>query len=112
MNKNIDSYKKFIDAAVSIKEAAPASWIVKGAYPDIPVNEYRNKVVASFTNEQREEIAKMIQEAKESGIHDLLALISDTSDVRYKGVDLPKEPFGTDLYYDFVARSEGDSWPE
>ena len=112
MSKYIDSYKEFIDAAVSIKEAAPASWILKGSYPDMPANEYRNKVVASFTNEQRQEISKMIQEAKESGIHDLLALISDTSEVRYKGVNLPKEPFGTELYFDFVARSQGDSWPE
>ncbi len=112
MNRKIDSYKEFIDTAVSIKEAAPATWIIKGAYPDVPANEYRNKVIASFTTEQRQEIAKMIQEAKDSGVHDLLALISDTAEVRYKGVDLPKEPFDTELYFDFAARSEGDSWPE
>ena len=112
MSNNIKSYKDFIDAAVSIKKAAPAEWVLKGSYPDTPANKKRNEVISSLTHKQRQEVAEMIQDAKESGIHDILAMISDTSDIRFRGVELPKEPFGTELYFDFVARSEGDSWPD
>jgi hypothetical protein len=68
--------------------------------------------LASLTEAQRNEIALIVQEAKESGIHDLLSLLNESSALKYKGVELPQEPFGTELHFDFVARAEGDQWPE
>jgi hypothetical protein len=112
MSNELEKYKEFIDVVVSIKEAATSAWVRNGTYPNTKENEHRNKVLSSLSQTQREEIAKVIQEAKESGIHDLLAFLNQESAITYKGTNLPKEPFGTELNYDFVARSEGDEWPE
>ena len=112
MNIKLDSYKSFIDDIVVIKKSIKSTWVLKGSYPDVPDNKKRNDILATLSEEQRIEIAKMIQESNESGIHDLLALLNDNAEIEYKGVRLPKEPFDTELYYDFVARSEGDEWPK
>ena len=97
---------------VSIKESAVSQWVLNGSFPENEKNLERNEVLASLTQTQRLEIAKMVQEAKESGIHDLLVLLNDSSTISYQGYLLPREPFGTELNFDFVARSEGDQWPE
>lgn len=59
----------------------------------------------------------MIQGAKESGIHDTLAYLNEQMvfghiEITQNGVKLPVEPFDTELHFDWVARSEGDEWPE
>jgi len=112
MSIKLESYKSFIDDIVAIKESVKSTWVLKGTYPDVPDNQNRNNILATLSEEQRIEIAKMIQESNESGMHDLLALLNDNAEIEYKGVKLPKEPFDTELHYDFVARSEGDSWPK
>ena len=112
MSIKLDSYKSFIDDIVGIKKSVKSTWVLKGSYPDVPDNKKRNDILATLSEEQRIEIAKMIQESNESGIHDLLALLNNNAEIEYKGVRLPKEPFDTELYYDFVARSEGDEWPK
>lgn len=112
MSESVGKYKEFIDELVSLKESMPSEWVLRGRYPDVPENSYRNEVLGSLSEEQRAEVAKMIQEAKSSGIHDLLALMNDKCSLIYQGVKLPGEPFGTELNYDFVARSEGDEWPQ
>ncbi|QSX38316.1 DUF6547 family protein [Shewanella sedimentimangrovi] len=112
MNKKLEKYKEFIDEVVSLKGAATSKWVARGLYPETKENEYRNEVLSSLSAAQREEIAKIVQEAKESGMHDLLAFLNQECSVTYQGTELPYEPFGTELNYDFVARSEGDKWPQ
>jgi len=112
MNTKLEAYKSFIDDVVNIKESVASSWVNKGSYPDVPKNKKRNEILVSFSEEQRTEIAKIIQESNESGIHDLLALLNDNAAIEYRGVKLPKEPFDTELNFDFIARSEGDAWPK
>ena len=112
MSIEIEAYKSFIDDVVAIKESVKSTWVSNGSYPDVPANKKRNEVLSSLSKEQRIEMAKIVQEANESGVHDLLALINDNAAIEYKGVKLPKEPFDTELHFDFVARSEGDSWPK
>ena len=111
MSDELAAYKRFIDDVVSIKDAATSTWVARGAYPETKQNEHRNRVLSSLSASQREEIAAIVQEAKESGIHDLLALLNHECTVTYQGTELPSEPFGTELNYDFVARSAGDEWP-
>jgi hypothetical protein len=112
MSIEVELYKLFIDDVVKIKDSVKSTWVLKSAYPDVPDNKKRNEILASLSEEQRIEIAKIIQESHESGIHDLLALINDSATLEYKGVKLPKEPFNTELNFDFIARSEGDLWPK
>lgn len=112
MSKKLETYKEFIDEVVSLKKAATSKWVARGSYPEIKENEYRNEVLSSLSEAQREEIAKIVQEAKESGMHDLLAFLNQECSVVYQGTELPSEPFGTELNFDFVARCEGDKWPQ
>jgi hypothetical protein len=46
-------------------------------------------------------------------MHDVLVFLTDGEYhlVRH-GTELAWEPFGTEMYFDFVARSAGDEWPE
>ncbi len=112
MSTQLESYKSFIDDVVRIKKSTISTWVEKGSFPEVSDNLKRNEILSTLTNEQRTELAKIIQESNESGIHDLLALLNDNASIEYKGVKLPKEPFDTELNFDFVARSEGDSWPK
>ncbi len=112
MSTELESYKSFIDDVVEIKKSAMSTWVEKGSFSEVPDNIRRNEILSTLSNEQRTELAKIIQESNESGIHDLLVLLNDNASIEYKGVKLPKEPFDTELNFDFVARSEGDSWPK
>jgi len=111
MTDKLEFYKRFIDEVVSIKHSVKSDWIKKGSYPDTAENKNRNKILASLTSEQLEEISKIVQEANESGIHDLLAFLNQSCEIKFNNTALPLEPFGTELHFDFVVRSCGDDWP-
>ena len=111
MSSELQSYKSFIDDVVSIKKDVKSDWILNGSFPNLPESKETNNVLVDLTEEQRNAIAALVQNAKESGIHDLLALLNDKAEIEYEGCRLPKEPFGTELNFDFVARCEGDEWP-
>lgn len=112
MSEELEAYKEFIDKVVSIRDAATSKWVARGSYPETKQNQYRNEVLSSLSEAQREEVANIVQEAKESGIHDLLALLNQECSIACQGIALPAEPFGTELSYDFVARLEADKWPQ
>ncbi|ABK49611.1 conserved hypothetical protein [Shewanella sp. ANA-3] len=117
MSRDVEEYKSFVDALVGIKSAAAAQWVTGKGFPDVPGNEHINQFLASLTPQQKEILASMIQGAKESGIHDTLAYLNEQMvfghiEITQNGVKLPVEPFDTELHFDWVARSEGDEWPE
>ena len=89
MSKKLETYKEFIDEVVSLKEAATSKWVARGSYPETKENEYRNEVLSSLSEAQREEIAKIVQEAKESGMHDLLAFLSQSAQLPIKARNCP-----------------------
>lgn len=116
MSRNIEEYKSFIDALVGIKSSAAAQWVTGKDFPDAPGNEQINQLLSSLTSKQKEILASMLQGAKESGIHDTLVYLNEQMSfgnivITKNGVNLPVEPFGTELHFDWVARSEGDEWP-
>jgi len=58
----------------------------------------------------------MIQQARDGGIHDTLVYLSEQVDLDNlklikDDVELAVEPYGTTMYWDWIARSEGDEWP-
>ena len=70
-----------------------------------------------FTHEQRQVMAEMIQQEHEGAIGSVLAYLTDkiySEGLRiYKnGVPLAIEPYDTEMYYDWVCRCHGSSWPE
>lgn len=117
MSRDLEEYKSFVDSLVGIKESAIAQWVQRGGFPQVPGNEQANQLLSSLTDAQRAVLASIIQSAKESGIHDALALlneqmVSGAIEITQNGVRLPVEPFGTELHYDWVARCERDAWPK
>src|SRR5262245_15172686 len=113
-----DDYKEFIEALVGIRPAVLARWVLeKSAWPDLPENKAINAFVAKLTDAQREILATLLQQARDGGIHDTLAYLNDEINLEglrivRNGRELPVEPFGTEMYYDWTCRREGDPWPK
>jgi hypothetical protein len=114
---SLDEYKLMIDQLVDRSSSAKAEWVKKGLFPEIPENDSINRVLSSFTSEQKNAIAALINDAKSSGIHDTLAYFSELQSlsnlkISINKCELPIEPFGSELNFDYVARHSGDEWPE
>ena len=113
---SLEEYKSFIDDLVKVSHSVVADWVVENGFPDAKENQIKNEFVKSLTPYQKEVLSTLILEAKESGVHDTLAYLSEqqsNNDLTIiKGNQpLPVEPFGTEMNYDFVARIEEDEWP-
>jgi hypothetical protein len=114
----LDDYKAFVEALVRIRPDVAARWVrERRAWPDLPENKSINAFVEKLTDAQREVLATLLQHARDSGIHDTLAYLNDEINLAglrivRKGRELPVEPFGTELSYDWTCRREGDPWPE
>ena len=114
----LDDYKAFIDALAGIRPDVSASWVQEGrAWPDLPENRAKNGFVSKLTKPQRKVLAQMLQHARDGGIHDTLAYLNDEINLKKlrlvrNGREMPVEPFGTELYYDWTCRREGDPWPK
>lgn len=114
----LDDYKEFIEALVGIRPAVLARWVrEKRAWPDLPENTAINIFVTELTDAHREILATLLQHARDGGIHDTLAYLNDEINLAglrivRNGRELPVEPFGTELYYDWTCRREGDPWPQ
>jgi hypothetical protein len=110
----LEEYKALVDALVATSSAPDATWARNGSYPDIPDNREINALLASLTAAQRDTIARMIQEAKVGGIHDAVVVLLDDGGYRLSrdGVEVPYQPFGTESHFDYIARLNGQEWPE
>jgi hypothetical protein len=114
----LDDYKAFIEALVGIRPDVSAAWVrEKRRWPDLPENKAINAFVGKLTDAQREVLAALLQEARDGGIHDTLVYLTDEINLAglrivRNGRELPVEPFGTELYYDWTCRRDGDAWPK
>lgn len=114
----LDFYKRFIDALVEIRPDVSAMWLRdKRPWPDLPENQAINAFVSNLSDDHRTILGDLLQDARDGGIHDTLAYLNDQINlggVRLvcEGTELPVEPFGTELYYDWTCRREGDPWPD
>jgi hypothetical protein len=117
MSSALDDYKALIDGLVAIRPCVVARRVSeRRAWPDLPENAVVNEFVASLRDEQRGVLSRLLQESREGGIHDALAFLNEAINCRgyrlvREGRELPVEPFGTELHYDWVCRREGDAWP-
>jgi len=134
MSEELARYKAFIDTLVDRKESVEArrlrtNWRAPLLTPDELAREQRrgngdaseatqqrfqryNALVESMTPEQREFVSDLLQQEREGGMHDVLAVLTDGRyHLSQDGVQLAFEPFGTESYFDFVARAAGDAWP-
>lgn len=116
----LDDYKEFIDALVHIRPCVSARWVREKRRwpisPAFPENRAINRFLDKLTDSQREVLAVLLQEARDGGIHDVLAYLTDEINLGRlrlvrNGRDVPVEPFGTELSYDWTCRREGQNWP-
>lgn len=73
-------------------------------------------LIAELKPEQREAIAQLLTLVREGGIHDSLVALSERMEMQgfrliEAGVELPFEPHGTEINFDWVARCAGEGWP-
>jgi uncharacterized protein DUF6547 len=119
MSTPLDEYKTFIDALVKLRPSVSARRVQEGVWHrEPPPDQVKfNKLLSELSPGQREIVAEIAQGARDSGIHDVLVYLTDQINLRglrlvRNGVEFPVEPFGTEMYYDWVCRREGDEWPE
>jgi hypothetical protein len=117
MNSPIDAYHDFVDALVARRECVLAKrvqtawrWPAESSFAKF------NSLVEGLSQAQRDLLAALLQEARDGGIHDVLAEVSERANLKGFGLVqdgelLPMEPHGTEIYFDWVARCAGEAWP-
>ncbi len=94
------------------KNGVLGKWICENRYPDNEENREINELLNSFSSEQREVLAKLVQEARMGGIHDVLAYMIEKMDCEGLVLSRNEEVLLYDefesMHYDFVCRCEGD----
>ena len=116
MKTAIQLYKDFIDSVVKRRKGVEGRWITAGGWPDTPANQKINALLALLSPDQREVMAKLVQEARDGGFHDALVVLNEAVAnglrLSQEGEEFAIEPFGTEMYYDWTCRCEGDPWPD
>ncbi|HEY1014651.1 MAG TPA: DUF6547 family protein [Herpetosiphonaceae bacterium] len=76
-----------------------------------------NALMAQLSDEQREAVAALVQQSHENGVFQTLSYLNDEMNLAglrlvRDGVELAVEPYGTELYWDWLARKDGAAWPD
>ena len=114
----LDLWKSFVDSFAHLHDGSHHSWVAeRGAYPDIDENKEVNALLQTLPPEQRKIIARMLIEARYGGVHDALVVLNDRMAINKGayiegGVQMEFQPYGSELYYDYVCRKEGEEWPD
>lgn len=108
--EEFEAYETFIDGLVARRQAALSHWVKERGWPQLPENARFNQLLDELTPEQKDVVAEMIQQGRDSGIHDTLVNLEAYTIISPEGIELAKRPYGFTRYYDFVRRREGDPW--
>lgn len=117
MNAPLAAYQEFIDALVERRECVIAERFERShPWPEGAALARFNSLLDSLTHEQRDGFAQLLRLAREGGIHDVLVVLSELQNLKglrfsQGEVEWPHEPYGTEMFFDWVARKEGQEWP-
>lgn len=112
------NYQHIIDALVKPAHSIKAEKISnRQSLPETTTNAGFNDLLQSLSEAQRGMLAQLLQQERQSAIHDALVVLSELmnlDELRFSvnGRELEHEPYGTELYFDWVARVAGDPWPD
>lgn len=118
MSDSLTSYKKFIDGMVDVaKGPSPLAAALREGRPlfVLPSPEERtfNQLANELSAEQKAVLADLLEKERANTVHGVLAFMTWRKyHLSQEGVELDEEPFGTENFYDFVCRLDGDSWPD
>jgi hypothetical protein len=110
-------WQSFVDELVSRREGVEGLWIKEKGWPDLPENQEINQLLSRLTPQEKDVLAGIAQQARDGGIHDTLVVLDERMNlnglrISQDGVEMAVEPYGTELFWDWVARCAGDEWPE
>jgi hypothetical protein len=119
MDRALLLYRQLVDSLVELRPAVAANRARSGVWhrePPDAQQERFNQLLASLSEEQCTSLAEMLQIVRDGGIHDTLAFLNDHINLRdlrlvYPDSQLPVEPYGTEMHYDWTARVAGHPWP-
>ena len=73
-------------------------------------------IFGELSAQEKDLLVELLQEARDGGIHDTLVVLHEEmangARLVKDGVEMAFEPYGTEIYFDWVARKEGDKWPD
>lgn len=112
---HVTEYMDFVDELASMANCVTGQRVRSGepVFTGTTDNDRFNQVLSRLGAEERVVIADLLDLSRSSGIHDTLSLIeSGEYQLSHRGIKLAHQPFGTELFFDFIARKEGDPWPD
>jgi len=120
MGTSLDLYKNFIDNIVEQRDCIYSRRVrEKLLWPSTADDNLikQNNINESLNEENREVVSQMLQDSRDSGIHDVLVYLNEQMllnglRIVVDGTELPVEPFGTEMFYDWVARCDSGTWPD
>src|SRR5690349_11723165 len=112
MNSQLAVYKSFIDGLVERRTGVRGRWVKGKGWPDLPENRDINGLLSRLTPQEKEVVAKIAQQGRDDGIHDTLVFLNEQINLNglrivQNGVEMAIEPYGTELFWDWVARCAG-----
>ena len=119
MPKSLDAYKELIDVIAGISNDDIQAIRIENdeRWPDTASLASTNTFIEKLSSDERALLVRMLTHSRHGGIHDTLVRLNEMIDhnglrlVR-GGSELPVEPFGTKLSYDWECRRNGDEWPD
>jgi hypothetical protein len=110
-------YQGLVDGLVQRREGVITRWITEKGWPDLDENRPINELLARLSKSDREVISAIAREARDDGIHDTLVYLQEQMDLEglrliKEGKELPVSPYDTGIFWDWLARADGDPWPE
>ena len=118
VNLALATYHELVDGLVARRECILANRVASGAaWPSSSALAKFNTLIAALGPEHRELVSQLLTLAREGGIHDSLVVLSERMKIQglrlvEAGTELPFEPHGTEIYFDWVARCGGEGWPD
>ena len=118
MNESgLQLYKDIVDGLADLHEGVHRVWVMERGYPDTDDNKEINELLKILTPQQKQILAKMMEDSRSGGIHDTLVYLNDRMAIdglrfTQDGVEVAHQPFDTELHYDWTCRRMGDDWPD
>ena len=111
-------YQFFIDTMVKVsKGCITANRIKKKHY--YPNNSEKHVKFGDFMTKLSEDdalyIAELLEEERCNAVHDVLVRLNEFVDLNdlkliFGDVEMAKEPYETEMYYDFICRYKNNEW--
>jgi len=114
----LDAYKAIIDQlVVETRLSGPGPQVANsGVFSNAAAHHEYNVLIHSLSNEQRAILLRMLEDARDDTIHDVLAtlswwIVARDVGLTFRGAAMPVDLSGMGLHGDYVGRRDGWDWP-